>query len=80
VLDFAWPDRLVYAEYNGLAFHSGASAVAHDDARTSALSELGWRGLFFDETTPERRIIEQLTNTLSLPTPFDGAGEHRLGA
>jgi len=79
-LDFAWPDHMIYAEYSGLAVHSGASAVSHDNERKSALSELGWRGYVYDETTPESRIVRQLTKALSQPTPSDGAVEHRLSA
>jgi hypothetical protein len=64
-LDFAWPDRRIFVEYNGLAFHSGATAVARDNERTTALATLRWRGLFFDETTPERRMIEKIKEALS---------------
>jgi hypothetical protein len=56
--------RKIFVEYNGLAFHSGASAVAHDNERTTALAALRWRGLFFDETTPERRIVEKIKEAL----------------
>ena len=79
-LDFAWPDRMIFVEYSGLAVHSGASAVSHDNERTSALSAVGWRGLVFDETTPERRIVQRITQLLSRATPSDGAIEQRLSA
>jgi hypothetical protein len=38
--------------------------VAHDNERTTALAALRWRGLFFDETTPERRIVEKIKEAL----------------
>jgi len=79
VLDFAWPDRKVFVEYSGLAVHSGASAVAHDNERTSALSGLWWRGLVFDETTPDRRMVERLTEALST-SPTHGDVEDRMSA
>jgi very-short-patch-repair endonuclease len=78
-LDFAWPDRMVVVEYNGLAVHSGASAVAHDNERMSELSALGWRVLVFDETTPARRIVEQVTKLLAT-SPTVGDVEHRMSA
>jgi hypothetical protein len=65
VLDFAWPERMIFAEYYGLAFHSGASAVSHDNDRISALFGIGWRGVVFDETTPEHRIVKRLKRFLS---------------
>jgi hypothetical protein len=78
-LDFVWPDRKVFAEYYGLAVHSGASAVAHDSRRMSALVALGWRGLVFDETTPDRVIVEQLTKVLSA-SPSNGDADQRKTA
>jgi hypothetical protein len=79
-LDFAWPDRMVFVEYDGLAVHSGVSAVSHDNERASVLASLGWRGLVFDETTPERRMVKQLTRVLSASTPSGGADGQRLSA
>ena len=35
--DFAWPDCKVFAEYYGLPFHTGASAVVADSERLTAL-------------------------------------------
>ena len=73
-LDFAWPEQKVFAEYYGLAVHSGPSAVSHDSRRMSALVALGWRGLVFDETTPDRVVIEQLKAVLSTsPSVGDAA-------
>jgi very-short-patch-repair endonuclease len=41
-LDFAWPEYRVAAEYDGVAWHSGADAFFRDRRRYSALQELGW--------------------------------------
>ena len=78
-LDFAWPDQKVFVEYYGLAVHSGRTAVAHDSRRMSALVALGWRGLIYDETTPVRVIVEQLSNVLAA-SPSDGDVERRMSA
>jgi len=78
--DFAWPDRRIFAEYYGLAVHSRASAVSHDNERLTALVAIGWRPLVFDETTTERTIVKRLTQVLSQPTPSEGDAEHRLSA
>ena len=72
VLDFAWPDHRVFAEYNGLAFHSGASSVAYDNQRQTALVGQQWKPLVFDETTSDRQIVRDVSNALST-APSDGA-------
>ncbi|WP_186241907.1 PDDEXK family nuclease [Mycobacterium simulans] len=41
-LDFAWPERRVAAEYDGVEWHSGQDAFLRDRRRASALQELGW--------------------------------------
>ncbi|OBA78203.1 hypothetical protein A9W99_25155 [Mycobacterium sp. 1164966.3] len=41
-LDFAWPDQLVAAEYDGLDWHSGPEAFRRDRNRAAALQDLGW--------------------------------------
>lgn len=41
-LDFAWPERRVAAEYDGVDWHSGPDAFIRDRRRWSALQELGW--------------------------------------
>ncbi|WP_068187719.1 hypothetical protein [Mycobacterium sp. UM_CSW] len=41
-LDFAWPERRVAAEYDGVDWHSGPDAFLRDRRRSSALQELGW--------------------------------------
>ncbi len=41
-LDFAWPDSRVAAEYDGVAWHSGAEAMRRDRRRHNALQDVGW--------------------------------------
>ncbi len=53
VLDFAWPEQRVFAEYYGLAVHSGASAVASDSSRMSRVSwNLGGGPVLFRRLPP----------------------------
>jgi hypothetical protein len=72
VLDFAWPDRRVFAEYYGLAVHSGASAVAKDSERLTALAGADWRPLIFTDATPDQQIVRDVANALRT-APSDGA-------
>lgn len=41
-VDFAWPDRRVAVEYDGLDWHSGTAALVYDRQRRAALQEVGW--------------------------------------
>lgn len=41
-LDFAWPERRVAAEYDGVDWHSGTEAFFRDRRRTAALQDVGW--------------------------------------
>jgi len=74
VLDFAWPDRRLLVEYYGLAVHSGASAVAHDNERLRALVGAGWRPLVFTDDTSDQQMVREVANALRM-APFDGALE-----
>jgi hypothetical protein len=65
-LDFAWPARRVFAEYYGLAVHSGAIAVAHDNQRLTAMVGAGWRPLVFTDSTPDHEIVKRTKQTLAL--------------
>jgi hypothetical protein len=65
VLDFAWPEQRLFAEYYGLAVHSGASAVASDNSRLTALVGAGWRPLVFTESTTDHEILRSVTNALT---------------
>ncbi len=57
--DFAWPACKVFAEYYGLPFHIGASAVTADSERLTALSAAGWLPLVFTQATSDREIVER---------------------
>ena len=61
VLDYAWPDRRLLVEYYGLAVHSGASAVAYDNGRLTALVTAGWRPLVFTDTTSDRELVRNIS-------------------
>jgi hypothetical protein len=65
-LDFAWPEQRVFAEYYGLAVHSGVSAVASDSARLTAMVAAGWRPLVFTDSTPDREIVSTTRNVLEI--------------
>jgi very-short-patch-repair endonuclease len=79
VLDFAWPEHKLFVEYYGLAFHSGASAVARDNARLTAMVRDDWKPLVFTDATPDQEIVRDIKDALS-KAPSDGAVEHRLSA
>jgi hypothetical protein len=64
-LDFAWPDYKVYAEWYGLPFHVGASAVTHDSRRVTALSALGWLPAIFTNGATEVEIVEGVRELLN---------------
>ena len=49
---------MVFAEYYGLAVHSGASSVAYDSERTTLLVTAGWTPLIFTDATPDRQVVE----------------------
>ena len=63
-LDFAWPDHQVFAEYYGLAVHSGRSAVAHDSTRLTLLVAAGWRPLVFTDSTSDYEIVQSIAALL----------------
>lgn len=62
--DFAWPDCKVFAEYYGLPFHTGASAVVADSERLTALSAAGWLPLVFTHASSDREIVERTVAAL----------------
>ncbi len=64
-LDYAWPDRKVFLEYYGLAVHSGASAVAHDSRRQTALVAAGWRPVVFTDSTSDTEMVRVLRAVLT---------------
>ncbi|TRW79791.1 hypothetical protein FK535_20845 [Mycolicibacterium sp. 018/SC-01/001] len=67
-LDFAWPDRRVAAEYDGVAWHSGPEAMVEDRRRHNALADVDWTvvPIVFDDVRYRQRgmvarIDRQLT-------------------
>ena len=62
--DFAWPEYKVFAEYYGLPFHTGASAVTSDSERLTALAADGWLPLVFTSASTDREIIERTVAAL----------------
>jgi hypothetical protein len=63
--DFAWPECKVFAEYYGLPFHTGASAVVADSERLTALSAGGWLPLVFTHASSDREIVERTVAALN---------------
>jgi hypothetical protein len=41
-VDFAWPERRVAVEYDGVVWHEGPEAFAYERRRRAALQEVGW--------------------------------------
>jgi hypothetical protein len=41
-VDFAWPDRMVAAEYESIAWHAGRPEMLRDKGRFASVQELGW--------------------------------------
>lgn len=61
-VDFAWPDRRVALEYDGL-WHAEPGQFAKDRARLNALQAAGWRVVFVTATDlhhPERLVARVL--------------------
>jgi len=44
-VDFAWPEAMVYAEYDSVEWHLGREALLHDRLKTARLQERGWTGI-----------------------------------
>jgi hypothetical protein len=62
--DFAWPAGKVFAEYYGLPFHTGTSAVVSDSERLTALAASGWLPLVFTHSSSDHEIIERTRSAL----------------
>jgi hypothetical protein len=65
--DYAWPEVNAFAEYYGLPWHIGASAVIRDSKRVTALSTAGWMPLIFTKAATEAEIIESVAAALARP-------------
>jgi hypothetical protein len=63
--DFAWPDAKIFAEFYGLAFHIGATAVVSDSERLTALSSAGWLPLVFTHASTNREIVDRAVEALA---------------
>jgi hypothetical protein len=79
VVDFAWPEKRVLAEYYGLAVHSGTSSVAYDNQRLTDLVGVEWKPLVFTDATSDSQMARDIKNALS-KTPSDEALVHRESA
>lgn len=64
-LDYAYPARKVFLEYYGLPWHTGATAVAYDSDRITAMSSRKWVPLIFTSKTPDRVIVERTAAALA---------------
>ena len=62
--DFAWPDLKIFAEYYGMPFHTGVSAVVADNKRLTALSAAGWLPLVFTHASPDSEIVARVSAAL----------------
>jgi hypothetical protein len=76
--DFAWPKQMIFAEYYGLPFHTGANAVISDSERLTALAAAGWLPLVFTQASTDREIIEQTTAALDRRADGRVTGAERL--
>jgi len=56
--DFAWPEHRIFAEYYGVVFHAGASAVVEDSRRLTALVRAGWLPLVFTYSSSDEEIVQ----------------------
>ena len=41
-IDFAWPERRIAVEYDGVDWHSDPDAMRRDRRRRAALEDVGW--------------------------------------
>jgi hypothetical protein len=54
----------VFVEYYGKPYHMGASAVAYDSERVTALASMGWLPLIFTWATSDREIVARTSAAL----------------
>jgi hypothetical protein len=63
-LDYAYPDWKVLIEWYGLAWHIGASNVAHDNDRLTDLAGVGWLPVIFSDGATRSRMVDRITAAL----------------
>jgi hypothetical protein len=67
--DYVWPPPLkIFAEYYGMAHHSGVEAVIYDSERITALAAAGWLPLIFTKASTDREIVERTAEALASRT------------
>ena len=62
-LDFAWPEKMVAAEYDSDQWHTGAEALRHDREKQAALQDLGWTVVpivLNDVRRRQRELVERI--------------------
>ena len=65
-LDYAYPDALVYLEWDGFAEHGLIRSTFDDDRERGAeLALLGWLGLHFTSNTTERDLVSRVERALA---------------
>ena len=63
--DYAWPAEKIFAEYYGMPHHVGASAVAYDSERVTALAADGWLPLIFTRGSTDSEIIQRTSSAFA---------------
>lgn len=65
-LDYAYPHKLVYLEYDGFDEHAGIRSVFDDDRdRDSELALLGWLKLGITSNTREADLVRRVVLALA---------------
>jgi hypothetical protein len=59
-LDFAWPEYMVAAEYDGFDWHSSPEHLRRDRRKRAALEELGWRTHYLTSDDVRRRPVDMV--------------------
>jgi hypothetical protein len=62
--DYVWRMWKIFSEYYGRTSHIGASAVAYDNERITALATAGWLPLIFTWQTSDQKIIDETVAAL----------------
>jgi hypothetical protein len=68
-LEYAYPDALVYIEWDGFAEHGLIRSIFDDDRdRDAELGLLGWFGLHVTSNTTERNLVSRVERALAART------------